>query len=201
MNPQPVNQRFYHGDIEPEDMAQALVAAFHQGNMQAQQVGQGDKVMVQIATRQQARSGGKAALTVTIQKHEDGVAVALGQHEWLGAAASLGQTALSTLLNPWNLIGRLDDIAQDVISLTLTDKVWEAVEKFAQAAKVTKTLSDRLASVTCPYCGAANKVGAAECENCGGPLGEAQPVACPKCGNVMPPKSKFCANCGAALSG
>lgn len=201
MNQPPTIQRTYHGDISPDEMASVLVAAFNQGNMQAQQVGQGDKVMVQIATRRNAQSGGNATLSVTIQQIEDGVSVALGQHEWLGAAASLGQTALAAFMNPVNLLGRLDDIAQDMTSLTLTDKVWEAVEKFAQAAKVTKTISERLQSVVCPYCNTANKMGAAACENCGGPLGDVQPVSCPKCGNVMPPKSKFCVNCGTALVG
>ena len=109
MNQPPTTQRTYHGDINPEEMADVLVAAFNQGNMQAQQIGQGDKVMVQIATRQHAQSGGKAALSVTIQKIEDGVSVALGQHAWLGAAASLGQTALGALANPWSLLGRLDE--------------------------------------------------------------------------------------------
>jgi hypothetical protein len=199
---QPIpDQRTYHGDIRPVDMAAALVAAFNQGNLRAQQISQGDKLMVQIAVPRNAQSGGTAALSVTIQKVEDGVCVALGQHEWLGAAASLGQTAISTFLNPWNILGRLDDIAQDVTSLTLTDQVWEAVEKFARAAQLTKTISERLQSVACPYCGAANKLSVAECENCGGPLGEVQPLSCHQCGNVMPPKSKFCASCGAALSG
>lgn len=193
------NQRTYHGEIEPDKMADVIVAAFNQGNMRAQQVGHGEKVMVQIAIRDQAQSGGKAALTVTIQKVEDGVSVAIGQHEWFGAAASIGQTALQTFLNPWNIINRLDDLAQDITSLTLADKVWEAVEKFARAAKVTKTISKRLQSVSCPYCGTANKVAEGNCENCGAPLGEFQPMSCPKCGNVMPPKSKFCANCGTVL--
>lgn len=191
------DQRTYHGDINPTEMAAVIVAAFNQGNMRAQQVGEGDKVMVQIATR--GGSGGKAALSVTIQKVEDGVSVAMGQHDWLGVAASLGQTALATLMSPWNLIGRLDDIAQDVTSLTIVDKVWEAIEKFARAAKVTKTISEQLQSVTCPFCGTANKVAAPDCENCGAPLGEFQPVSCPKCGNVLPPKSKFCNNCGTNL--
>ena len=192
-------QRTYHGDINPEEMAAVVVAAFNQGNMRAQQVGDGEKVMVQIAHRQ-GGSGGQAALSMTIQKVEDGVSVAIGQHEWLGVAASLGQTALATLMNPWNLIGRLDDIAQDVTSLTLIDKVWEAIEKFARAAKVTKTISEQLQSVTCPFCGTANKVAAPDCENCGAPLGDFQPVSCPKCGNVLRPKSKFCNNCGTSLS-
>lgn len=192
-------QRTYHGDIDPADMAKALMAAFNQGNMRCQQMGQGQRVLVQIATRENARSGGKAALSIAIQKIEDGVTVSLGQHEWLGVAASLGQTALSTLLNPWNLIGRLDDIAQDITSLTLTERAWEAIEKYAQACGVTKTLSDRLQTTMCPYCHTANKVATGNCESCGAPLGEAQPLACARCGHVMPPKSRFCANCGAAL--
>jgi hypothetical protein len=194
-----MNERTYHGSLRPEDMASALVAAFNQGNMRCQQVGAGDRVMVQIATREHARSGGKAALSVTIQKHEDGVTVGIGQHEWLGVAASLGQTALSTLLNPWNLIHRLDDLAQDITSLTLEQRAWEAIEKYAATVKATKTISERLATLTCPYCDTANKVGAASCEGCGAPLGPSQPAACGNCGFVMPAKSKFCSNCGAEM--
>ena len=196
-----MSQRTYHGDIVPEDMAKALMAAFNQGNMRCQQIGGGDKLMVQIATREMAQSGGKAAMSVTIQAVEDGVNVVVGQQEWLGVAASLGQTALSTLMNPWNIINRLDDIAQDITSLTLEQKVWETVEKYAQATKATKEISERLSTLTCPYCNTANKVGASNCSNCGAPLGGAQPIACPNCGNVMPPKSKFCSNCGTALGG
>ena len=194
-----MTDRSYHGDVAPGDIAAALIAAFNQGNMRCQQVGQGDKVMVQIATREHAQSGGNGALSVTIQRNADGVTVGIGQQAWLGVAASLGQTALATLMNPWNLLGRLDDIAQDLTTLTLEQKVWETIEKYAQTAKATKTLSDRLQTLTCPYCDTANKVGTANCENCGGPLGGAQPIACSKCGSVMVNKSKFCGNCGNAL--
>lgn len=194
-----MTERTFHGDIVPAQMASALIAAFNQGNMRCQQLGDGERVMVQIATRERGHSGGKAALSITIQKVEDGVTVGIGQHEWLGVAASLGQTALTTLLNPWNIISRLDDIAQDITSLTLEQKVWEVVEKYARTVGITKTISERLQSVTCPYCDTANKVAAASCENCGAPLGEAQPVSCGQCGNVMPPRSKFCASCGVSL--
>jgi hypothetical protein len=194
-----MDTRTYHGDIEPADMAAALVATFDQGNWRCQTIRQGDKVMVQIATHQHARSGGKAAMTVTIQKVEDGVTVGLGTHEWLGVAASLGQTALSTLLNPWNILSRLDDIAQDITSLTLADRVWEAVEKCARVSGAAKTISERLQTLTCPYCHTANKVADPNCVGCGAPLGPVQPVGCPRCGNVMPASSKFCSNCGAAL--
>ena len=192
--------RTYHGAIEPKDLANAVLAAFNQGNLRCQQIGQGDKLMVQIATRDRAQSGGKTAITVNIQKVQDGVTVATGEHEWLGVAASLGQTALAALMNPWNILNRLDDLAQDITSLTLEQKVWEAVEKFASASKATKLISDRLSTLNCAYCDTANKVAVGSCEGCGAPLGARQPVGCPKCGNVMPAKSAFCSNCGTALS-
>lgn len=194
-----MNQRTYHGKITPNDVAAALVAAFNQGNMRCQQLGSGEKVLVQIATRDNAHSGGKAALSVSIQQVPDGVTVGIGQHEWLGVAASLGQTALAALLNPWNIIGRLDDLAQDITSLTLEDRVWQAVERYAVTARATKQISEALQTLNCPYCHTANKVAAASCEGCGAPLGQVQPVACGRCGHVMPAGSKFCANCGSAL--
>src|SRR5712691_1542738 len=147
-----MTERTYHGDVAPGDLASALIAAFNQGNLRCQQVGQGDKIMVQIATRQNPQSGGQGALSVTIQRNPDGVTVGIGQQEWLGAAASLGQTALFTLMNPWNIVNRLDDIAQDINTLTLEQQVWEAIEKFSQAVKATKALSARLSTLTCPYC-------------------------------------------------
>jgi membrane protease subunit (stomatin/prohibitin family) len=85
------------------------------------------------------------------------------------------------------------------LMLTLEQQVWETIEKYARTAKATKTLSDRLQTLNCPYCDTANKVAAANCENCGAPLGQSQPVACGKCGNVMTSKTKFCSNCGNAL--
>lgn len=192
--------RTYHGTLKPSDMANAILAAFNQGNLRCQTIGQGDKLMVQIATPNHAQSGGKTALSVTLQKVEDGVTVSVGQLEWLGVAASLGQTALAALMNPWSLLHRLDDIAQDITSLTLEEKVWTAVEKYAGTVKATKQISERLSTLNCPYCDTANKVAAASCEGCGAPLGASQPMGCGRCGHVMPARSGFCSNCGTAMS-
>jgi len=190
---------FVYGEVVPADMAAALIAAFNQGNLRCQQVGQGDKIMVQIATRDFAHSGGKSALSVTIQKVTDGVTVGIGQHEWLGVAASLGASALAAFRNPWSIISRLDDIAQDINSLTLEQQAWDAIESFARTAHATKAISQQLSTVMCEHCLTANKVGESNCVGCGAPLGPVQPMACGQCGNVMPPKSKFCSNCGAAM--
>lgn len=195
-----MDQRAYHGDIGIDELADVLVASFNQGNLRAQRIGSAARALVQIATREWSGLGGQAALTVTIARIPDGVMVSLGQHEWLGAAASLVQTGLMGLLNPISLISRLDDIAQDVNSFALPTQVWAVVDKYCRGVGATLVLSERLRSVVCPYCGVANTIGQGSCSACGAPLGDSQPRACPRCGNVMSRRAKFCDNCGQTLS-
>src|SRR5262245_42341111 len=113
-----MEHRTYHGTVTPDDLAQALVAEFSRGNLRAQRLASSEGAVVQIASREGAMSGGKTGITVTIHRVEDGITVSLGEQEWFGTAASLAQTGLEALLNPWSLVNRLDDLAQDVSSLT-----------------------------------------------------------------------------------
>jgi len=175
------------------------MAEFNQGNMQTQLLGDNKNFTVQIASSQWARSGGRTALTVNIQQIEDGVMVEIGQQEWLGMAASLGTTLISAVLNPINLLGRLDDIAQDITNLQLNEKIWQLVENVTRAAGASQELSERLTRITCEFCGAANPVGEATCVACGAPLGKDQPKACLKCGYVLEHEENFCPNCGQAI--
>src|SRR5512138_3915478 len=122
-----MNQRIYHGNLQPIDLANAIVGYFNRGNWQVQRAGDSSKLIVQIATRDRPMSGGQTALSVILQRVEDGVAVEIGQQAWLGVAASLGVSAISLLANPWNLLNRLDDIAQDVENLQLTEEVWRVL--------------------------------------------------------------------------
>jgi hypothetical protein len=191
-----MDRRIFHGNISPIDVARALEAEFNQGNTMTHLLGESDNLTVQIASSQWSHSGGSTALTVNIQKVEDGVMVELGQQQWLGVAASLGQTAIAALINPLNLLGRLDDIAQDVSNLQLNDKVWQVVARVAGEAGANQQLSERLSRITCDYCGAANPVGGATCLACGAPLGKEQPKTCNKCGYVLVHDEKFCPNCG-----
>jgi hypothetical protein len=191
-----MDRRIFHGNLSPTDIAQALQAEFNQGNTQTHLLGETNNLIVQIASSQWSHSGGKTAVTVNIQKVEDGIMVELGQQQWLGVAASLGETAIATLINPLNLLGRLDDIAQDVSNLQLNEKVWQIVARVAGEAGASQQLSERLARLTCDYCGAANPVGEATCLACGAPLGKEQPKTCSKCGFVLLHDEKFCPNCG-----
>ena len=194
-----MEQRTYHGPITPADFARALIAEFNRGNIRAQQIGDDQEILVQIASSVAPVSGGQTAITVHLSPIEDGVMVSLGQQEWMGVAASLGTTALMALRNPLSLLGRLDDLAQDISALQLSTRIWTTIEDTAREQGASFEISERLRRLTCAYCLTANPVGAPSCLACGAPLGPAQPVTCLKCGFVSDAGSRFCPQCGAAL--
>lgn len=191
--------RIFHGKITPDELASALVAEYNRGNLRAQKIGSGKQVVVQIASRQKPSSGGQTSLSVAIRKVEDGVSIQLGEQSWLGVAASLGQTALWAWRNPWNLIHRLDDLAQDFEYLQLSDQVWEFIEDTAYTVGASFELSERLKRLECEYCHSANPIGASNCISCGAPLGALQPSTCKNCGFVNEKGAKVCSNCGEKL--
>jgi hypothetical protein len=195
-----MNRRIFHGNLTPSSFASALTGSFQRGNLRTQLLGDEDDLVVQIASRPDASSGGQTAVTIHLKKVEDGVLVEIGEQSWLGVAASLGTTAISTLFNPWNLIGRLDDLAQDIENIQLTEKVWQTIDKTAQTEGASTQLSERLLRLTCDYCGTANQVGYGNCIACGAPLGKNQPGACAKCGFVVLRDEKICPNCNQPIS-
>ena len=194
-----MNRRIFHGNITPNDLAHALIAEFNRGNMNTQVMGDKDRIAVQIATRIGMMSGGHTALTINIQKVEDGIMMELGQQAWLGVAASLGQTALSALHNPFSLLGRLDDLAQDIENMQLSDNVWKIIDRTVATLGASHTLSGRLTRITCDYCGSANPLGEGNCLACGAPLGEAHPITCRNCGFAVSTSEVICPNCSQKL--
>ncbi len=193
---QNMNRRFFHGRLTPVDVAQSLLAEFNRANLGAQTFGTSEKMFVQIGTRPGAPSGGQTALTVAIEGAPDGVMIEMGQQAWMGTAASLGWSALTALKNPLSLLGRIDDIAQDLENLQLSENIWKAVERAAQAAGASHELSERFKRVACDYCGAATPMGEATCLACGAPLGKSQPTSCRHCGFVILRGENTCPNCG-----
>jgi DNA-directed RNA polymerase subunit RPC12/RpoP len=194
-----MDRRIFHGNVEPGDIAQALMAEFNHGNMHAQVIGGQAKLAVQIATRMGAPSGGQTALTIGIEKVEDGVMIELGQQAWLGIAASLGQTAWSALRNPFSLLSRLDDLAQDIENIQLSEKIWKTIDRTMITLGASHALSDRLTRIACEYCGTANPLGEGSCVACGAPLGEAHPTTCPNCGFAVRTDETVCPNCNQKL--
>ena len=193
-----MEQRTYHGDLKPDELANLLMAQFNQGSFAAQRYNQGDRVMVQVGTRDN-RGRVENALAVTISKTPDGVNVSVGEQQWLGAAADLAQAGLGALFNPLSLLGNLGEIVSDVSSFSLPQQIWQAVDKYSRSVGAGLGGDPAKLAVACPYCGVANSPGAPTCTGCGAPLGEAQPVYCPQCGQAEPHGRKFCARCGAKL--
>lgn len=194
-----MDRRIFHGSIKPNDLAHALMAEFNRGNLCAQVVGSTTKMAVQIATRMGASSGGQTAMTISIQSVEDGIMVEVGQQAWLGVAASLGQTAWTAFRNPFSLLGRLDDIAQDIENIQLSERVWNVIDRTVVAVGASHALSERLQRVTCAFCGTANPIGEGGCIACGAPLGDAQPTTCGNCGFVITAEETICPNCSQKL--
>jgi len=196
-----MEQRTYRGDIDPEGLADALVARFNHGDLMAQEVrGQEGHLMVQIATRDWGWGAARSALSIGIAPVEGGVRVTLGQQQWLDAVASLAVTGLGMLVNPLFLLQRIDDIARDVGKLTLPDRVWDAVEHYVDSVGAKLGMSEKQLMVTCPYCGVGNPIGVGRCSACGGSLADVQPVACPDCGFISQKDASFCSRCGAKLA-
>ena len=193
-------QRIYHGKLVNTDLAKALLAFFSRGNLQVQQFGSGDNLVVQLASSPFARSGGSTALSILLQNVEDGVSVSLSKQAWLGVAASLGVSTIAALRNPLSLLNRLDDIAQDIEYIQLTDSVWSVIDQTARSLGSGFELSERLNKYVCSYCNTANPLGEPRCIACGAPLGDIQPITCSNCGYVLTKAEKTCPNCKKPIS-
>ena len=191
-----MQQRIFHGNFTAEALAQALSSHFNQGNMEVQSVREGEITTVQIATSRNASAGGKTALTVILQNVEDGVSVSLGEQSWLGIAGNMGITLLSALRNPFSLINRLDDIAQDAENIQLIDDVWKVIGETGKSIGSGYELSEKLRRYICDYCNTPNPPGEPLCIACGAPLGDIQPGTCPNCGYIILKMETSCPNCG-----
>src|SRR6476469_9401476 len=81
-----MQQRIYHGTVTPEGLADYLVQRFDpQHDLQAQKLGQGDSLAVQIG-RGDVPEELRNAITVGITRatdSEQGIAVTLGQQHWI----------------------------------------------------------------------------------------------------------------------
>lgn len=191
--------KIYHGNITAENLSRAIATRFNTNDLSTRYSKNGDQYVLTISSRSDSQSGGKTSIGLIIQQINDGVAVKIGKQDWMGIAASLGLSALSFRLNPFNIIGRLDDIAKDIENLSLDDRLWEVIDDVASTMGVSQELSERLRRLACDYCNTANPVGQPRCLACGAPLGNSQPITCLKCGFVAQEDDLACTNCGANL--
>ncbi|MBN1261549.1 MAG: zinc ribbon domain-containing protein [Anaerolineae bacterium] len=195
-----MEQRAYHGKVDPEDMARALVVQFNEGDTRAQWMrSQQGRAVVQVQSRKREHGDPSTAVTLHITPSKTGVVASMAEQQWFGVAADLARTGLMTLLNPWNLLNELDDIARNVRSLNLRDEIWQAVEAYCRGAGAGVGAAAQLQHVVCPYCGTPNAVGESNCKACQAPLAEGQPIACGRCGFLNDAHADLCVNCGNRL--
>ncbi len=195
-----VEQRAYHGELDPNDLARALVIRFNEGETKAHWVeGQGNRAVVQIQSRQQEYGDPTTAVTAHISPTKTGITVSVSEQKILGVAADMAKTGVKAWLNPMRIIGEIDDIARNVRWLGLRSEVWKAVDEYCQTQGSARGSAGVLANVICPYCGTPNDIGAQICQACRAPLAEAQPIVCGRCGVMNEPQAELCVNCGAKL--
>jgi len=190
-----MEHKTFHGNITPKDISRALFGYFNRGNYRVQQIGEGENIIVQIASISNATSGGQTSIGVSIQKFEDGVIVQIGKQSWMGIAASLGFTALTAIRNPLSLLSRIDDVAQDIESISIRDEIWSVINQTAASLGASFELSERLKRYVCAYCDTPNPVGESSCIACGAPLGSIQPKTCQNCGYIISNAESVCPNC------
>ena len=132
-----MEQRVYHGAITPEALADYLVQKYDpQDDLQAQKLGSGDSLAVQIG-RGDEPDKIKHALTVGIARTtegEQGVTVTIGQQQWITPkmatyAAMIG--IISLLITPWALFALLWPVSEMIGSTTLPGQVWNDIETYA----------------------------------------------------------------------
>ena len=173
-----MEQRAYHGKIDSEALARALVIQYNQRETRAQWMrGERGRAVVQIMGRHQDRSAPSSALTLHITPSRSGVVVSMAEQKWFGVAADLARSGLLTLMNPWNLVREIDDIARNVRQLQLRQEVWGAIETYCRGIGAGTGVGPAIQNLICPYCSTPNDLGALNCSACRAPLAEAQPLA------------------------
>ncbi len=193
-------QRAYHGDIRPRDLARALVLRFNGGETKAHWLeGEGGRAMVQVQSRRVEPGDPTTAVTVHIAPTKTGVVVSVGEQKIMGVAADMARAGVQAWINPLRLLGELDDIARNVRWLGLRSEIWKAVDEYCRAQGSVQGAATILTHVVCPYCGTPNDIGEANCRACGAPLADAQPIVCGRCGFLNEPHAQRCVNCGAKL--
>lgn len=195
-----VEQRAYHGEIKPEDLARALVMQFNEGETRAHAIrGEAGRAVIQIQSRKVEYGDPSTAVTVQVSPTKTGITVSVSEQKLLGVAADMAKSGVKAWLNPLNLLGELDDIARNVRWMGLRSEIWKAVDEYCQLQGSARSAGGLLMNVACPYCGTPNEIGTATCVACKAPLAEAQPIVCGRCGFLNQPEAELCVNCGAKL--
>jgi hypothetical protein len=130
-----MEQRIYRGgNVPPEDLAAHLVQHYEpQENLQAQRLGEGASLIVQIARGDVPEERRHAVTVGILRKPDDTVAVTLGQQQWLTekmATYTAVMALVSILATPWALFGLLWPLTSYVGSATLPGDIWSTIDTY-----------------------------------------------------------------------
>lgn len=160
--------RTYHWPARAEDVARALLSKLNDGHLrsEARQVGPG-QIAVTIFSVEDDRGGQlRRVLSLTLIEREKTVQVTMDDLNVTGSAGDLLGAGLRAARNPLALIGRIDEIAEDIETLQTPKKVWEIIE--AYVANAQEPVDESV--VVCPYCRTASPRGTLACPACGASL-------------------------------
>jgi hypothetical protein len=145
-----MEQRTYHGQLDPHELADFLVQHFDpQPNLQAQKIGEGASNLVQIG-RGDVPKDIRHAVTVAISRLPDdqpGLIVTMGQQQWLTTrmATYMAMMGLiSVLVTPWALFALLWPLSEAAGSTTLPHEIWNAIDTFLAGQGATLAQSQEL---------------------------------------------------------
>ncbi len=196
-----MEQRVYHGAIQPEGLAQALLDEWDRDATIAQAFGEADRVVVQIGQREGGWFGDEPhqALTLDIESIGDGVQVTMGQQQWYRDTGVQIFTGGLIGFFPFFFTFPLGQLfgGQGNIDQSLPGQVWQTIDRYAQQYGAATGKTQRLISIPCPECGVANPEGALKCSACGSDLTVVP--SCPRCGHANPAGANFCNRCGEPL--
>jgi hypothetical protein len=143
-----MEQRVYRGDIDPEQLADYLVMHFDpQPDLQAQRVGQGRSLLVQIGRGDvpaDLRDAVSVAIAESSDEAGDGITVTLGQQQWLTPQRATYTAAIglvSLLVTPFALFALLWPLSEAVGNRTMVGNIWTAIDNYVvgQGGEVVRT--------------------------------------------------------------
>ncbi|NDJ52728.1 MAG: zinc ribbon domain-containing protein [Chloroflexi bacterium] len=171
-----MSERTYTGKISAVGLADNLIHTFTTGHLMARyRVREQQFVDLQIRSRESDRGGQwRTVLTMTFTQRTDGIHVDIADHNWVGSATDLLSEGARSFRNPMRLLGRLNDVVEDVQTLQLPQQVWLAIEAYVEKALLNPDLPQDY--VVCPYCNTPNEIGVLVCPACGGSLADVQPL-------------------------
>ena len=204
----------YHGNINPDALADYLVNMFNQGygGTAAQKVGQGNQVLVQIGLLSHSGRRIRHSIGVSIFRTSDTVNVSTGQANWFDDPG-LGGSLIGALYWPPLL---LFPLARGINNYALYQDIWQAIDTYCAQVGATQGTVTTAHAVYCHNCGVVNNEGDQVCRMCGALLYAPQPkqsqqapyyepppsppgdVVCPRCGQTVS-AGNFCNNCAAPL--